>query len=307
MELAELTTVLLIGLPFWAAAVAIVLRQRSHRAERRARLLVRIGVAVEAKPRHERRERRPLVRALELRLQQAGLAGRSNRLKQWALGGASMIGILGLITATLFGPAVALLAAGVAAIGPAYVFYRIMARRKRFAEQFPDALEALVRSLHAGITVDAAMRMVAEDFPAPLAGEFERMNKQVQLGVPLSSALRDLQRRVGIPEAQYFAAAVIVQREAGGQLADVLAQLASVMRRRAMFQGKLRALTAESRFTAWFIGGAPLAFIVGKYLFDRRSMTFFLEDPSGQSMFRFAVIMILIGTVLLRQMLRIRF
>jgi tight adherence protein B len=161
--------------------------------------------------------------------------------------------------------------------------------------------------MQAGMTVDAAMRSVAEDFPAPLSGEFRRMNQQVQMGVPLTTALRDFQRRADVPEAQYFAATVIVQRETGGQLADVLAQLASVMRRRAMFQGKLSALTAESRFTAWFIGGAPLLFLAWRYLFNRPAMVFFLEDPSGQSMFQFAIVMILVGAVLLRQLMRIRF
>ncbi len=157
------------------------------------------------------------------------------------------------------------------------------------------------------MSLDAAMRAIAEDFSGPLADEFLRMNRQVQLGVPVSTTLRDFQRRVGIPEAQYFAATVIVQRETGGALAEILAQLARIMRRRAMFQGKLKAMTAESRFTAWFIGGAPVAFILWKYLFDRSFLDFFLDDPSGQAMFRFSLAMILFGAVLLRQMMRIRF
>ncbi len=303
----ELAAVLLLGLPFWVAGIWMVVRHRRREAARRERLLARIGVPLAATGGGQQRGRQPLAQAFELRLHQAGLAGPGNRIKQWGLGGASLIGALGLVVAATFGPLAALVSAGLAAVGPLYIYIQIVARRRRFADQFPDALEAMVRSLQAGMTVDAAMRMVADDFAPPLAGEFRRMNNQVQVGVPLSSALRDFQRRIGIPEAQYFAATVIVQRETGGQLAEILGQLATIMRRRALFQGKLRAMTAESRFTAWFIGGVPVLFLAWKYLFDRPAMSFFLEDPTGQSLFRFSAVMLLIGVLLLRQMMRIRF
>jgi tight adherence protein B len=307
MDSAVLASLLFIALPFWLTAGWLLLRQRQAAAERRRRLLRRIGLEDGATGESGTKRRESFAQNLELRLQQAGLAGRGNRVKQWMLAGAGVVGLLGVVMATLFGAKVALLSAAAVAFAPLYIFYQIMTRRRHFAEQFPDALEAMVRSLQAGMSMDAAMRSVAEDFSAPLADEFRRMNRQVQLGVPFSTTLRDFQRRVGIPEAQYFAATVIVQRETGGALADILAQLARIMRRRAMFQGKLKAMTSESRFTAWFIGAAPLAFILWKYLTDRPFLDFFLDDPTGQSMFRFSIGMILVGAVLLRHMMRIRF
>ena len=282
-------------------------RQKKAAEERQQQLLRRIGLTTQTGSENSSKRQESFAQKLELRLQQAGLAGRGNRVKQWLLIGAGVIGVLGVVMASLFGPEVALISAAVVAFAPLYVFYQIMERRKQFAEQFPDALEAMVRSLQAGMSMDAAMRAVADDFSAPLADEFRRMNRQVQLGVPFSTTLRDFQRRVGIPEAQYFCATVIVQRETGGALADILSQLARIMRRRTMFQGKLKAMTSESRFTAWFIGGAPLAFFLWKYLFDREFLEFFLEDPTGQGMLRFSLGMIVIGAVLLRQMMRIRF
>lgn len=307
MEPLLVLSVTLLALPFWLLAGWFWLRQHQRQQAQHQRLLRRISMVQDKDNLRRGKPVESLAQTLELRLQQAGLAGRGNRLKQLMLLGAALVGGIGVVIATLFGPMVALLSAALAASAPLYVFSQIVARRRRFSTQFPDALEAMVRSLQAGMSVDGAMRAVAEDFTPPLADEFRRMNRQVQLGVPLSNALRDFQRRVGIPEAQYFAATVIVQRETGGALADVLGQLARIMRRRAMFQGKLKAMTAESRFTAWFIGGMPIAFILWKYFFDRPFLEFFLHDPTGQGMFRFSIVMILIGTVLLRQLMRIRF
>jgi tight adherence protein B len=184
---------------------------------------------------------------------------------------------------------------------------RQLLRRRAFAQQFPDALEAMVRGLNSGHTIDEALRMIASEFPAPLGEEFRQSNQHIQVGVPLGEALRELERRIALPELRYFILTLLVQRESGGQLAGILAELARILRRRTLFQGRLRALTAESRFTAWFVGGAPLAYLSYKLLFHRNELAFFLHDPTGQVLLRVSIVLIVCGALLLRWMMRRRF
>lgn len=188
-----------------------------------------------------------------------------------------------------------------------YLIFKIKQRQKELRKQFPEMLDSVVRSLHSGYSIDGALGAVGQDMRGPLAQEMSLVNKQLTLGISMRDILREFQNRVALPEAQFFVITLIIQRETGGQLAAILSELSKLMRRREMFQGKLKTLTAESRFTAWFIGGAPVAYIGYKYFFDRESMNFFLYDPTGIQLFAFSVVMIVMGTLILRQMLKMRF
>lgn len=188
-----------------------------------------------------------------------------------------------------------------------YLVLKIKQRQAELRKQFPEMLDAIVRSLHSGYGIDGALGAIGEDMRGPLAQEMKEVNKQLTLGISMRDILREFQRRVALPEAQFFVITLIIQRETGGQLAAILAELSKLMRRRDMFQAKLKTLTAESRFTAWFIGGAPVLYIGYKYFFDRESMNFFLYDPTGLKLFIFSIAMISVGTLILRQMLKMRF
>ena len=188
-----------------------------------------------------------------------------------------------------------------------FVFFKIRQRQTELRKQFPEMLESIVRSLHSGYGIDGALSAVGEDMQGPLAQEMKEVNKQLTIGISMRDILREFQRRVDLPEAQFFVITLIIQRETGGQLSLILGELAKLMRRRVSFQAKLKTLTAESRFTAWFIGGAPIAYVVYKYFFDKESMNFFLYDPTGFKLFVVSLILIFIGTFILRQMLKMRF
>ncbi len=189
----------------------------------------------------------------------------------------------------------------------AYLYFKIKQRQTELRKQFPEMLDSIVRSLHSGYGIDGALGAVGEDMRGPLAEEMREVNKQLTLGISMRDILREFQRRVALPEAQFFVITLIIQRETGGQLAAILSELSKLMRRRDNFQAKLKTLTAESRFTAWFIGGAPIIYIGYKYFFDRESMHFFLNDPLGFKLFLFSLLMIGLGTLILRQMLKMRF
>ncbi|GAB6069127.1 type II secretion system F family protein [Thiomicrorhabdus hydrogeniphila] len=188
-----------------------------------------------------------------------------------------------------------------------YLFIKIRQRQTELRKQFPEMLDSIVRSLHSGYGIDGAIGAIGEDMNGALAEEMKEVNKQLVLGISMRDILREFQRRVALPEAQYFVITLIIQRETGGQLASILAELSRLMRRRDNFQAKLKTLTAESRFTAWFIGGAPILYILYKYVFDKDSMNFFLYDPLGFKLFIFSLIMIAAGILILRYMLKMRF
>lgn len=189
----------------------------------------------------------------------------------------------------------------------AYLFIRVYQRQSEMRKRFPDMLDSIVRSLHSGYGIDGALAAVGEDMKGPLAQEMKEVNKQLTLGISMRDILREFQRRVDLPEAQFFVITLIIQRESGGQLSSILRELAKLMRRRESFQAKLKTMTSESRFTAWFIGGAPIIYIGYKYFFDKASMDFFLNDPFGFKLFLISVALITVGTLILRQMLKMRF
>ncbi len=187
------------------------------------------------------------------------------------------------------------------------LFFKIHQRQTQMRQQFPNMLETVVRSIQSGYGIDGALAAVGKDMKGVLAQEMKEVNKQLILGISIREVLREFQRRVDVPEAQFFVVTLIIQRETGGQLAPILTELAKLMRRRVSFQSKIKTMTAESRFTAWFIGGAPVAYLGYKYFFDEESMQFFLHDPVGIQMLVLSVVLITVGSLLLRQMLKMRF
>lgn len=188
-----------------------------------------------------------------------------------------------------------------------FLMVKINKRQTELRQRFPEMLDSIVRSLQSGYGIDGAISAVGEDMEGALAQEMKEVNKQLVLGISMRDILREFQRRVDLPEAQFFVITLIIQRETGGQLSSILSELSKLMRRRENFQAKLKTLTAESRFTAWFIGGAPVGYLGYKYFFDYPSMTFFIEDPLGNQLLWVSIILIALGMIILRQMLKMRF
>ena len=188
-----------------------------------------------------------------------------------------------------------------------FLLYKQYERREKMRKQFPEMLEGLVRTLQAGHGIDGALNEVAEMLPEPLGTEVKEIQRQFSLGIHMRDVLLEFQKRVDIPEARFFVVTLIIQRETGGQLTQILQELSNLMRRREVFQMKLKTMTAESRFTAWFLGLAPLLYLAYKYFFDYNSMRFFLDDPTGQKLLVISLVLMSIGALILRQMLKVRF
>lgn len=217
------------------------------------------------------------------------------------------LSILLLMLPFKFGPAVRFGIILLPFIAPFFIIINNARRRRLLMRQLPDAIEAIIRSLSSGSNINQAILAVGNDFPDPISGEFNLISNQIKLGVPFREVMNGFKKRLNISEVHYLATALIVHRETGGQLIKILEELAGIMHRRVAFRNKVKALTAESRFTAVILGSLPFVFMVFRYFIDPDSINFFLYDPIGQVLFMACLALIITGFILLRYMTRINF
>ncbi len=219
--------------------------------------------------------------------------------------------LTGLISASLahltirqpFAPLVA------AVLGVAAPYWWLSIRRtrrlRRFEEQFPDALDLLSRALRAGHAFQTALGMVAEELPAPVGSEFRMTFEQQNFGLPLRDALNELAGRVGILDARFFVTAVAIQRDTGGNLAEILDNLAHVVRERFKIRRQVRVHTAHGRFTGYVLLALPVALAIALSFISPDHMTLLLHERMGHIMLAGAAVMQGIGLVWIRQVIRI--
>jgi tight adherence protein B len=154
----------------------------------------------------------------------------------------------------------ALVAAGATILVP-YLALSLMRRRRhgKFGQQFPDAIDVIVRSLRAGHPVPVAVSMVAREMPDPVGTEFGIIADEVTYGADMETAMRNLSFRVGQEDLPLFVTAVAIQGSTGGNLSEILANLSAVIRMRYKMRRKIKALAAEGKFSAFFLSGLPIA------------------------------------------------
>lgn len=169
----------------------------------------------------------------------------------------------------------------------------------KFEEQFPEAVDLISRALRAGHAFTTGLGMVAEELPPPVATEFKQLFDQQNYGLPLNDALKDMARRVPLIDARFFVTAVLTQREAGGNLAEVLDNLSKVIRERFKIRRQLRVLTAHGRLTGWVLAGLPPAMALYMFIMRPNHFRLLLEDPLGVKMVFTAIGLQIIGAFLI--------
>lgn len=153
----------------------------------------------------------------------------------------------------------ALIAAGAVIVLPLAVLYFLRGRRqKKFGEQFPDAIDVIVRSLRAGHPIPVAIAMVGREMPDPCGSEFGMVADEVTYGADIETAMRSLYHRVGQEDLPLFVTAVAIQGTTGGNLSEILENLSAVIRQRFKMRRKIRALAAEGRFSALLLSALPI-------------------------------------------------
>ncbi len=205
----------------------------------------------------------------------------------------------------------ALLAVALAATGAALptllLSFGAERRSRKLSEQLPEALDMMARSLRAGHATSGALQLVARELPAPVSVEFGRAFEEQRLGLPLEEAILHMTERCrSNQDLKIFATSVIIQRETGGNLAELLGGLAETIRARYRFRGKLRALTAEGRMSALVLSCVPVGFVLMLRASTPGYLDPLVDDPRGQLMLAYGAGSWLVGVLWMRHMTRIQ-
>jgi tight adherence protein B len=194
----------------------------------------------------------------------------------------------------------------IGAAGPYfYLARRSKKRRTKFLEQLADMAQMMGNSMRAGFSIIQSMEMVASEGPSPSAQEFERVITEVKLGLPLDQGLDHLLARMPSEDLGLAVVAINVQRQVGGNLAEILMVIAKTVRERVRFQRDLRALTAQARYSSYIITGLPIAVAFVINLIDRPYESYLYTHPLGHVMIGAAVMMLGIGFFLLNRIANI--
>jgi tight adherence protein B len=217
--------------------------------------------------------------------------------------------MVGLILALwLHLPALALLplALGAACL-PLMRLSRARAKRmERFEKQLPEALDMMSRAMRAGHAFPTALKLVTDEIAAPLGEEFKVAFDEVNFGVSMADALNNLAVRVPSMDLQYFVVAVLIQRESGGNLTELLASISAIIRERQKLVGQVRVLSAEGRMSAWVLGLLPFGAGAMMYFANPETMGVLFTDPAGQKLLSGALVMMVFGVLAIRKLVRIR-
>jgi tight adherence protein B len=214
---------------------------------------------------------------------------------------------LGLLAFVLipqrFAPIVAAAFAGAAP--SAFLMHRRTQRLKRFEEQFPEALDLLARAIRAGHAFQTALGMVADELTDPVGPEFRKTFDQQNFGLPLRDAMNEMAARLGILDVRFFVTAVLIQRDTGGNLSEILENLAHVVRERFKIRRQVRVHTAHGRFTGYVLLALPAALGVALSVINPEHMAVLFQERMGQTMLLGAVVMQTIGFFWIRQVIKI--
>ena len=230
--------------------------------------------------------------AIEYELRRAGAPW---SVGEFLLGSAIAASFL-LLIFQQWGFAAAWIGAILGAAAPFLVLRQMVARRKKkFEEQLPDAIDMIVNAMRAGFSFQAALKFVGEEVPSPLGEEFTRVYDEQRLGADVRSALLAMQERVDTLDAKMLVTSLLIQRETGGNLSEVLSGLASLVRDRGALRGQVDTLTAEPKFAGRVLAFLPVvAFFAFSYL-NKPMMTPMLTTRTGQYILLYAALSIAAG------------
>jgi len=245
--------------------------------------------------------------ALQLKrmLDQADLHITPSRLIMFS----GMAGMLGAMAASVltFNILIMLVCGVVAAALPfIHVWWKRKKRFDAFLEHLPDALDLMSRALSAGHAFSESLHMISVEMPEPIAGEFRKTYEEQNLGLSLKLALENLTDRVPLLDLRMCVTAVLIQRETGGNLAEILEKVAYTIRERFRILGDLKTLTTSSRMSAWLLCGLPIAVALAITAMNPEYMSVLWKDPRGHYLIAAAMFMQITGMLIVRKILRIK-
>jgi tight adherence protein B len=247
-------------------------------------------------------------RRAQEQIQQAGMNWTSTRLLTMM----AVAGIAGLVLGTMFpflvNGAITAVVLGLAGSTLPYLYVRHK-RQKRLdtlEEQFPEALDFLSRSMRAGHAFSISLEMVGEEMADPLGQEFRALFNEQNLGAPLDVALRNFGMRVPLLDVRFFTSSVLLQKQTGGNLSEILTRLAYVIRERFRLKGQVKAASAHGRLTATILTLLPIATMLGLLLVAPGYLQGMAEDSDGKWMIGGAIVAQVLGNFFIKKIINIK-
>lgn len=161
------------------------------------------------------------------------------------------------------------------------VNFRIKRRTKRFLLLFPDAIDLIVRGLRAGLPVTESIKMVSREIDPPVGDIFQAMTEKMALGVPLERTLYDTAQKYGITEFDFFVTSIVLQRETGGNLSEILSNLSEALRNRTMMRMKIKAMSSEAKASMYIIGALPFVVLIALWVMSPEYLNPLFDDFRG--------------------------
>jgi tight adherence protein B len=248
--------------------------------------------------------RLPSLRTVDRMLQQAGMTWTLQTFVLLTLGFGVGLALSGLmLTRSFLG---ALVIAAIGALMP-YMFVRFR-RGKRlgaFEEQLPESIELIGRALRAGHPLSSGFKMAADDSPEPIAGELRRVFEEQRFGLPVPDSLLNLADRMGLMDVRILVTAILIQREVGGNLAEILDNLAKVVRERFTIRRQLRVYTAQGRMTGYLLAFLPFGLFAILWSMNADYMRILFTDPMGKLVVIIGLVMQVVGYFWIRKVVNI--
>ena len=237
-------------------------------------------------------------------IEQSGVKTTVSTVLLAAVGFALLFGFVGLM---LIGHPMAFFIVGLIGFGIPFMYLRFKRTRRiaKFEEDFPEALDLIARALKAGHAFITGLKMVADEMPEPVGPEFRKTFDEQNFGLPLKDALENLTARVPSLDVRFFSTAVLIQRETGGNLSEILENLAHVVRERFKILRQVRVHTAHGRFTGYVLLALPAVLCVALMFINPDHMNLLFRERLGQVMLMIALVLQTIGYVWIRQVIKI--
>ena len=178
-------------------------------------------------------------------------------------------------------------------------------RMRKLQSQLPDVLDMIARALRAGHAFTTGMRLAADEFDDPFGTELAETLDEINFGVSVSDALTNLATRLDSPDIRYFVISVLIQRTTGGNLAEILENIARLIRERIKFQGKVRVLSAEGKLSAVILIALPFVIVLALSFLSRNYIYVLWAEPAGRIMAGVAVIMMILGALVMKKIVTI--
>jgi tight adherence protein B len=194
----------------------------------------------------------------------------------------------------------------VAAIPYVMIKFQREGRFRKFDNLLPEAIDLITRALRAGHSISSAVEMVGQEVPEPLGPEFRKVFEQQNFGLPFRESMEELARRVPVADLQFLVTAILVQKETGGNLVEVLEKTSNVIRERLRLKGELRIYTAQGRLTGWILGMLPFIMFLLLSLVNSSYTKVLIEDPMGQQLVVAGLILMGIGFYTIRKIVDIK-